>query len=192
MDGDAKPTNLSRGGGRRGKLAAAALAAAVTVALVPTAADAHYFGGRYPKAANSYLYIPWTQAGSYATPVANAMSAWYNTPTVVWPYKTTNYSTSRADFYGYSNSATWWGYSVNHPCYQAGCSYTWADEYMNTSTIPANDGFIQQKVAVHEFGHGIGLAHPDNVVTSVMNQGYLSYNTPQAHDNNDTNALYPY
>ena len=48
------------------------------------------------------------------------------------------------------------------------------------------------KVATHEFGHAQGLGHAYSpYCTSIMLQGYLSFNTPQPHDPYDFDQLYP-
>ena len=55
--------------------------------LVPSTANAHYFGGKFPHSNGSWLYLGWT----HSSPVA--------------------YATSEIDFYGYAYNVTWWGYS---------------------------------------------------------------------------------
>jgi hypothetical protein len=105
----------------------------------------------------------------------------------------TDFNSSKADFYSVNRSESWWGMTVHHPCSGWGCIYKWADLYLNTRTLDSETGFTRQKVAAHEFGHGIGLAHTtDWWYTSIMKQGQLSYNAPQTHDVNDTNNLYRY
>ena len=53
--------------------------------------------------------------------------------------------------------------------------------------------FMKIKVATHELGHAQGLGHPDvsPFCTAIMQQGFLSFNTPQPHDKYDFDALYP-
>lgn len=175
----------------KGRTAALLFAASLLLALAPGAANAHYFGGKFPHTNGSWLYLGWTHSGSYYDQAAAAASNWHYTPTKLW-ISPEAYATSEIDFYGYNYNATWWGYSVNHPCYGAGCSYTWADEQMNTGTLGSQSTFIRQKVATHEMGHGMGLAHTtDSWYSSIMKQGSLDYNTPQNHDINDINTLYP-
>ncbi len=157
-------------------------------------AEAHYFGGRFPHTRGTWLYLPYTAPTqfSYRPNMIQGGTNWYNTPTRLWPYLTTNYSISRIDYWQGNYGTSWWGYSVNHPCYGSGCTYTWADNYLNAQLLNAQSSFTRTKVATHEMGHGFGLAHPPCCFTSIMNQGSLAYNTPQAHDNTDVNALYLY
>jgi hypothetical protein len=138
------------------------------------------------------LYVGFTQHGGYRTQVLDATRSWHNTHTCLVVFEE-GVATSEADFYTQSRSETWWGLTVLHPCPGSGCSYRYADLYLNSRTLASQSDFIRQKVAAHEFGHGIGLAHTPRDVTyrSIMKQGSLSYNTPQSHDINDTNALYP-
>jgi hypothetical protein len=56
--------------------------------------------------------------------------------------------------------------------------------------------FMRTKVATHEFGHALGLAHPsDNLSSnrstkSIMYQGVLSYNVPQTYDKDLIRKIY--
>jgi hypothetical protein len=162
----------------------------LTLLLSTGVASAHRFGGQFPHTAGNWLYVGYTQNGAYRTQVVNAGSSWHYTPTKVVVYETA-YAYSKADFYGYYYSDSWWGLAVHHPCAGWGCSYHYADLYLNTRTLGVESDFIKQKVAAHEFGHGLGLAHnTDSWYSSIMKQGYLSYNTPQNHDINDTNDIY--
>jgi hypothetical protein len=139
------------------------------------------------------LSIGWTQSGAYGGAVSNAVCHWHATSTPVIPYYTDDYATSQADFYTQYRPETWWGLAVHHPCVGSGCSYDWVDLYLNSRTLASQSPFLRQKVAAHEFGHALGLAHvpPSATYNSIMKQGSLSYNTPRPHDVNDTNALYP-
>lgn len=150
--------------------------------------SAHRFGGKFPHTAGTYLYLGWTHSGSYRTQVVNGASSWTSTPTKLILFEE-GISSSELDFYGYAYNATWWGLAEHHPC--IGCTYTYANLYLNTNTLGRESDFTRQKVATHEAGHGFDLAHPGSGFTSIMNQGYLSYNTPQQHDINDTNSIYP-
>ncbi len=155
-------------------------------------ASAHRLGGQFPHTPGTWLYIGYTRSGGYDTPVVNAANSWQATPTrvVVFPE---SIASSEADFYTQYRSDSWWGLAVIHPCSGVGCSYRWSDLYLNSRTLATESDFTRQKVAAHEFGHGLGLAHTtDSWYTSIMKQGYLSYNTPQSHDINDINAIYRY
>lgn len=182
-------SRLRRWGGRG---ALAAVVAAVAMVLPATSANAHYLGGSFPHAPGTFLYLGYTTQGSYVAQAQAAAQSWHVTPTLLWVFQE-DFSTSEEDFYGFAYSATWWGLTTMHPCnFGAGCTFQWADLQLNTNTLPAGDTFTQQKVAAHEFGHGVGLAHPPETgFNSIMRQGFLPYNTPQTHDINDVNALYP-
>jgi hypothetical protein len=156
--------------------------------LLATTASAHFLGGRFPHQWGQWLYIGYTQQGDYRTQVLNATASWHATPTCVVAFEE-DYAHSEADFYTQYRSETWWGLAVHHPCAGGGCSYWYADLYLNSRTLASQSDFIRQKVAAHEFGHGIGLAHAPGSASfrSIMKQGSLSYNTPQTHDIGDTN-----
>lgn len=58
------------------------------------------------------------------------------------------------------------------------------------------DNFMRTKVATHEFGHSVGLAHPadfgiDSRTDSVMHQGNRAYNTPMPFDKTSVGRKYP-
>jgi len=165
---------------------------AVGAFLTTSVASAYFFGGKFPHTPGTWLYIGYTQSGGYTTEVQAAVNSWHSTPTRVWMFSE-NYAYSEADFYTQWRSETWWGLAVHHPCAGYGCSYRWADLYLNSRTLGSESSFIRQKVAAHELGHGLGLAHCNDCWdNSIMKQGYLSYNTPQQRDINDINALYLY
>ncbi len=145
--------------------------------------------------------MPWTQTGDYRQIVLNAMASWHASPTAVrtgYGYETT-LAYSKMDFRTEDRPYDdWVGLTVLHPCQQSGCWYSYADIYLNSNANqlgnPGVTDFRRQKTAAHEFGHGLGLAHPDCWFcnfNSIMFQGELAYNTPQQHDIDDTNAIYP-
>ncbi|HSH03186.1 MAG TPA: matrixin family metalloprotease [Anaerolineae bacterium] len=155
-------------------------------------ASAHRLGGKFRHTTGQWLYLGYTRSGDYWYQAERAAVSWHNTPTRLVVYKTT-YANSKVDFYTVTNSGTWWGLAVHHPCPGGGsnCVYSWADLYMNKRTLANQSTATRQKVAAHELGHGIGLAHTTSIFyRSIMKQGYLSYNTPQTHDVTDTNGIY--
>lgn len=164
--------------------------------LVATPAQAHYFGGRFPHTPGTWLYVPYTNPSPYVYYPNNAQAAsnWFNTPTRVYPYSTTNYSISKVDYYTGRYTGDWWGLAQNYNysgqiCYT--CTYLWSNLFMNVNTLQSESSFTRTKVATHEFGHALGLAHTtDWWYTAIMKQGRLGYNTPQNHDVDDINNLY--
>jgi hypothetical protein len=129
----------------------------------------------------------------YQGEIGSAVISWYSTPTKLYFHETTNYSVAQMVYYGQSSTQSWWGLTVPHPCTTTGnCTYNWTEEYVNSRTIGQNNSFRAQKVAAHETGHGLGLAHTTaSGVTSIMFQGDLGYNTPQSYDISNINTLYP-
>jgi hypothetical protein len=179
-------SRLRRWGGRG---ALAAIAAIVVLVVPATSANAQFLGGAFPHTAGNWLNLGYTTQGSYIAQQQAAASSWHVTPTrlIVFQEPIAN---SEEDFYGFAYTGTWWGLATLHPCNT--CTYTWADLQLNTNTLGSESNFIRQKVAAHEFGHGIGLAHVvGGTVNSIMRQGTLTYNLPQTHDINNTNTLYP-
>ena len=56
--------------------------------------------------------------------------------------------------------------------------------------IPRGRGHIRGGRAVSVHAQGLGHAYSPNC-TSIMQQGFLSFNTPQPHDSYDFDQLYP-
>src|SRR5215213_2309033 len=124
------------------------LPAVICAALIlTTVVSAHRLGGKFYHVRSTWLYIPYTQAGAYGTPVYYATRSWYNTPTVVIPYRSYNYATSKVDYYTVYRYDSWWGLTVHHPCSGWGCRYVWADLYLNSRTLAYETNFLRQKVA---------------------------------------------
>lgn len=169
-----------------------ALMAVVALLIGPGTANAHFLGGRFAHTPGNWLNLGYTVSGSYQAQQHAAAASWHSTPTRAWVFQEP-IATSEEDFYGFAYSGTWWGLATLHPCAGSGCTYSYATLQLNTNTLGSETDFIRQKVAAHEFGHGVGLGHTtDGTYNSIMRQGYLSYNTPQTHDINDFNTLYPW
>jgi hypothetical protein len=68
---------------------------------------------------------------------------------------------------------------------------SYANIYVNPSASAVGE-LWQNKVLVHEMGHVMDLGHPTSEFTgtSIMIQGELTYDTPQAHENTDLRSYY--
>lgn len=180
----------------------ALLLAPFPIALSTSDASAHRLGGAWSHTPGTPLRLYWTQNGDYRAQVVAALDSWLASPTAVYTgsgYETSPYY-SQVDYYTVSSQyEEWWGITHHHPCEGGGpgCWYSWVNIELNSDNyqLGTESDFTRQKVAAHEFGHALGLAHPCDFwcagVTSLMRQGSLSYNTPQQHDIDDTNAIYP-
>ena len=172
-----------------------ALVAALLLTVIPASrASAHSLGGRFPYTRGQWLYLPYTAFApySYYPYEVQAASNWYNTPTRMWPYRTADYNISRLDFYQGNYGTAWWGLTIHHPCSGSGCVYVYADLYLNQQSLGSESANTRTKVATHEMGHGLELAHPAWWDTAIMQQGYVPFTTPRNHDINDVNIDYPY
>jgi Matrixin len=152
-------------------------------------ADALVLGGKWPRSGVFTLYFNYGGSHRYYGNVWQGATNWSNTPTNVnvafWSGLPNPIHIDVIDTY---TNDTWWGLTTWSPC--SSCAYTKNTYYLNQRTLDPESDFTRTKVATHEFGHTIGLAHAPYNTTSVMNQGYLSYNTPQQYDVNDLNSLY--
>lgn len=168
---------------------------AIGILVLPLAftTDSHAtrLGGKYNRSGTFTLYFSYGGAHRYYGNVWQGAANWSATSTPVniasWPG--TPYAI-HIDVYDTYTSATWWGITYFNPCSGTGCNYARNYFYLNQRTMDPLNDFMRTKVATHEFGHTIGLAHAPSSATSVMKQGTLSYNTPRPYDVNDVNVIY--
>ena len=187
---------------RRTVVCAAAVTLALTLSVPALGHRVSPFGGAWPHATGQNVYLPYAtitqgQPAGYYTVINSAMRAWYDAPTRVWPYPT-DYNHSVVDFYIVNTADTYWGITDVHPCSASGCAYRWANIILNRRTVDAESLHQGQAIVVHEVGHALGLSHvcgqaacPAGSLATIMQWGELPYNTPQNHDINDVNAIYP-
>jgi hypothetical protein len=152
------------------------------------------FGGKYPHNRGYPLGVGYSVASGYQGETRWAMTAWHNTPTLVYTYETSQ-ANARARFYsGNWGASNWWGIAYNMPCSGSGCTYSYANIYLNDHYMSPGNDFQRKYVIVHEFGHNLGLSHYTSWWgNSIMRTGgFPSYNTPQSHDINDVNSIYPF
>lgn len=153
----------------------------------------HFLGGEFSHTDDTLLYLDYTTNGSWQANMVAAIESWKETSTPVY-LRPGNFNISEVDFYGGSYSGSWWGYAEHHPCVGGACSpYAYVNIYYNTRTLSGENNLVKNKVAAHEIGHALGLAHVSYyaLYKSIMKQGALGYSEPQNHDVNDTNQLYP-
>jgi hypothetical protein len=156
---------------------------------------------------------------SYTSAVSTAAYNWYATPTPSDLYSVgsggninlSTFSDSGQSYWGvtqiWANDTTcfwffcWtnnqeipYGTYANPTSLGSGWSnYTSSAISFNRYTMDGLSDFMKIKVATHELGHAQGLGHPvvSPYCTAIMQQGFLSFNTPQPHDKYDFDLLYP-
>ena len=171
-------------GGSSVRLALAALAAVVVILSAAAPADAHACtrSGARSHTPGTWLYLPYMHmtSGGYVTRTHAAMRSWYDTPTRVWPYPTTNYDASMIGVYTRYLGDTYWGMAINKPCSYGGCQYTYTEITLNSRTMGSETEFTKQGIIVHEVGHALGLSHacgeqgcPAGSAPTVMQWGRL-------------------
>ena len=178
---------------------------AVACLMKASQASAHFIGNSWSHTSGSLVQLEYGNftTGTYSTAVSNAVSAWNATATPIYFYPPGPSCPCNVDISTYTdqNSGNWGvtavynsGGLVNYqscttPCSVSGGTYTYTTITLNTATFPSLSTFMQQKVATHELGHSTGLNHTS--CTAIMQQGTVSWNTPQPHDTYDENLLYP-
>lgn len=163
-----------------------------------TPAQAHNTTGcsgknsRWPGTSATYAY-PTSWSFNYRNGITTAASR-INGADFTWTYNSGsgnvwgNWGSNDVFIAGYAQ--TWWN-----------CGATYAEiyralMYYNFPHWQASPHVADQYTctAIHEFGHGLGLAH--NSVTSVLNTDHdvqchiNQWSSRQAHDTSDINALY--
>lgn len=154
---------------------------------------------------------------AYSSAVTQAASNWYSTPTPSDLYSVSGAGNISLSTF-YDTGASYWAvtriWARHTVCYVFFCftnndeipygahtspsglgsgwgNYSSSTIAFNRYTMDGLDAFMKTKVATHELGHAQGLGHAYSPnCTSIMQQGYLSFNTPRAHDNYDFDQLY--
>ena len=190
----------------------------LAVAVAPLTASAHFIGNKWSYSGTYLLPLSYqnnTVYSAYSTAVTDAASNWYFTPTPSDLYSTTGAANIYVNTY-YDSADSAWGftriwashttcvwfycwtsndeipYGISSSPYSLGSgwgNYTSSSISFNRYTMDGLSAFMKEKVATHEFGHAQGLHHTS--CTSIMTQGYLSFNTPRQHDYYDFDWLYP-
>lgn len=169
-------------------LASASGLAAILVTAPPAQAHEYSCSVRWASASQTY-YHPLVWAPKYVNAIGNAAAS-IRTTDFDW-----NYS---------SSSATQWRDLASSDTSIAGQTSVTSDcanhrivavaLYLNFPHLSNHTQDQIQCTAIHEFGHGAGLAH--NTLTSIMNadHAYRCHNllikTVQSHDVSDLNAKY--
>lgn len=195
-----------------------ALLATMLQLLSSTTVKAHFEGGSwswsYGHHVLSLAYDNNCSPGNFETAANNAASSWTATNTPVDFYNFNSNCTpldEPVDFFtgydGGSNAGLAWTLNYEYDCVGFYC--WWDNEFSDTirhsvireNTAPGQFGslsaFDQQEALTHELGHSLGLAHAgayageSTCCYSIMDYNGQSYNTPQPHDVNDINSLYP-
>jgi hypothetical protein len=166
-----------------------------------------FVGGSHAVLVGTRQNYYWFRSGTtYDWQIDNAMVAWQATPTNLYVGRFTSTAGTQFDFYPQPYAQSWWGLTTIYPCplqnylTVAGCTYTYGNISLNTSTLGVESDDLKRKVVGHEAGHALGLAHPPSGSTSMMNQGCLGglplcpsgvVRDPAPYDTASFNTLYP-
>lgn len=164
--------------------------AAVSIAANGGVASATLLGGKWPNKGAFTLHYGYGGGHRYKGNVWQGAKNWSDTPTRVnmkaWPGAPYKVDIDVVDNWG---DDTIWGATVFNPCQT--CTYKKITVYLFPKALDKQPDATRTKVATHEFGHSVGLAHPSTSKTSIMNQGKLSYTKPQSYDISELKRRYP-
>jgi len=194
---------------------------ALVVAAAPLAASAHFLGGSWWYGGGLLPLSYQNNTGgfpAYTNAVDQAATNWYFTPTPSDLYSVggaanvslSTFSNSGAGYWAvtqiWANQTTciWFicwtnNNEIPYGAYNTPTSlgsnwsnYTSSAIAFNRYTMDGLSDWMKLKVATHELGHAQGLGHAYSPnCTSIMQQGFLAWNTPQPHDFYDFDQLYP-
>ena len=194
---------------------------ALVVAAAPLAASAHFLGGSWWYGGGLLPLSYQNNTGgfpAYTNAVNQAATNWYFTPTPSDLYSVggaanvslSTFSNSGAGYWAvtqiWANQTTciWFicwtnNNEIPYGAYNTPTSlgsnwsnYTSSAIAFNRYTMDGLSDWMKLKVATHELGHAQGLGHAYSPnCTSIMQQGFLAWNTPQPHDFYDFDQLYP-
>jgi hypothetical protein len=180
------------------RLIIASLVLVLLGAQMQTASAYVLFGGRWPNQPTSgcclylsaYIYAPIT---SYdRTGWSNGMSAWNSSAALV--YFTSQSSSGSVNMTDEYTNDSWDGLIQITPCYGSGCSYQYANLWLNYRLTQGYSDAKIQSVAAHELGHASGLDHAPGCVLMQVNSSIrwdsCTINTPRTDDINGVNAQY--
>jgi hypothetical protein len=193
----------------------------LVVAAAPLAAGAHFLGGSWWYGGGLLGLSYQNNTGgfpAYTNAVNQAANNWYFTPTPSDLYSVGGPANLTLSTFSDSNAGYWAVTQIwaNHTtCVWFFCwtsndqipygaynsptglgsgwsNYTSSSIAFNRYTMDGLSAFMKLKVATHELGHAQGLGHAVSpTCTSIMQQGFLAWNTPQPHDYYDFDQLYP-
>lgn len=120
------------------------------------------------------------------------MSAWNSSAALV--YFTSQSSSGQVNMTDEYTTDSWDGLIQITPCSGSGCSYQYANLYLNYRLTQTYSNGEIQSVAAHELGHATGLDHASGCVVmqayTNIRWGSCGVNTPQTDDINGVNAQY--